>query len=60
MTRLKKLSPAHAAWKKYYHYLRLEKHGDALPWHGRKAWIRVVLTGLALLAIVAYGFYHTL
>ena len=52
--------PAHEAWRRYYHYLRLERHGQPQPWHGGKGWTRVFAAGLVVLGIVAYGFHHRL
>lgn len=49
---------ARRAWKRYYHYWRLEKHGEPLPWHGRKAWLRVIETALLFAAVIAYGLSH--
>ena len=54
----KHASRARAAWKRYDHYRRLERHGAPLPWHGRAAWRRVILTGLVLGFIVVLGLYH--
>jgi hypothetical protein len=54
----KHISPARAAWKNFDHYRRLEEHGEPLPWHGRKAWRRVILTGLLLVAIATAGLYR--
>jgi hypothetical protein len=54
------VSRARQAWKDYYHYKRLDEHGNHIPWHGRKGWTRAILTALVLAAIIAWGFYHTL
>ena len=53
-------SRAREAWKTYYHYKRLEAHGNPSLWHGRKRIRRMVATGLIWAAIIAYGLYHTL
>ena len=53
-----KPDPAHEAWRRYYHYLRLERHGQPLTWHGGKGWARAFGVGAVLLGIVAYGFHH--
>jgi hypothetical protein len=53
-------SRAREAWKSYYHYKRLEEHGNSLPYHGRKRRHRAILTGILLLAFIAYGLYRTL
>ena len=58
--RRRHIDRAREAWKRYYHYRRLEQHGAPLPWHGRKAWRRVILTGLVLAAIIIWGLYHTI
>ena len=58
--RRRHIDRAREAWKRYYHYQRLEEHGAPLPWHGRKAWRRVILTGLVLGALIAWGLYHTI
>lgn len=51
---------AREAWKRYYHYQRLEQHGSPLPWHGLRGWTRMIVTGLILAAIIAYGLHRTL
>ena len=53
-------SRAREAWKRYYHYKRLEAHGNPNPWQGRKRHTRMILTALIWAAIIAYGLYHTL
>lgn len=53
-------SRAREAWKRYYHYKRLEAHGNPNPWQGRKRHARMVVTALIWGAIIAYGLYHTL
>jgi hypothetical protein len=53
-------SRAREAWKNYYHYKRLEAHGNPGQWHGRARIRRMALTALVWIAIIAYGLYHTL
>jgi hypothetical protein len=53
-------SRARDAWKSYYHYKRLEEHGNSLPYHGRKRKRRAIVVGILLAALIAYGLYHTL
>jgi hypothetical protein len=52
-------SRAREAWKKYYHYKRLEAHGNPSLWHGRKRRRRMFVTALIWAAVIAYGLYHT-
>jgi hypothetical protein len=54
----KHASRARAAWKRYYHYWRLERHGDGPPWHGKSGWRRAVLTGLVMAVVIAFGLFH--
>lgn len=49
---------AHRAWRRFYHYQRLERHGQERSWHGAKGWARALGVGLVLLGIAAYGFHH--
>jgi hypothetical protein len=49
---------AHRAWRRFYHYQRLEQHGQSRSWHGGKGWARAIGVGLVLLGIAAYGFHH--
>jgi hypothetical protein len=53
-------SRARDAWKSYYHYKRLEEHGNSLPYHGRKRKRRAIAVGILMAALIAYGLYHTL
>jgi len=49
---------ARRRWRRYYHYQRLEQHGQPLSWHGGKGWIRALGAGLLVLGLAAYGFHH--